>query len=200
MKKGALYSVLFMMVITATFTFFLAAVNQNALAVIRNNQMIKNQKKVLYVFAIPYRESMTAAQINELYHQHIKESKNENLTIYEGYMNDQLIGYAIEIEGPGLWGNIRGVVAINDAYDTILGINFLSHSETPGLGGRIDENWFKEQFRNIKIRTTPPYVIYRPSPDGAVDAISGATLTSKAVLDIINKELTVFFKAMEGRK
>ncbi|KXG77769.1 FMN-binding protein [Thermotalea metallivorans] len=200
MKKGALYSVLFMMVMTTIFTFLLAAVNQNTLAVIRNNQMIKNQKKILYAFAIPYRESMTAPQINELYHQHIKESKNENLTIYEGYMNDQLIGYAIAIEGPGLWGNIRGVVAINDAYDTILGINFLSHSETPGLGGRIDEDWFKEQFRNIKIRATPPYVIYRPSPDGTVDAISGATLTSKAVLAIINKELTVFFKAMEGRK
>ncbi|MBB6215942.1 Na+-transporting NADH:ubiquinone oxidoreductase subunit C [Anaerosolibacter carboniphilus] len=200
MKKGSLYSILFMMVITAVFTFALSALHQNTIVAVQGNQLIKNQKKILYAFNIPFDDTMKTEEINTLYNTHIKESKRGDLLIYEGYIDDQLQGYATEMEGPGLWGNIHGVIAINKDLDAILGVDFLTHSETPGLGGRIDEQWFKEQFRNIPLNTTSPYVLYRPSPDGTVDAIAGATLTSKAVLDIVNDSLNQFLDTERGGK
>jgi Na+-transporting NADH:ubiquinone oxidoreductase subunit C len=200
MKKGNLYSVFFMMAITAIFTFVLSALNQNTLASVQGNQIIKHQKKLLYAFNIPYDVNMNTDEINTLYTTHINESKQGSVTIYEGRINNQLIGYATEFEGPGLWGNVHGIIAINKNLDSILGIDFLAHSETPGLGGRIDETWFKEQFRNIPIHSTSPYVQYRPSSGGTVDAITGATLTSKAVLNIVNDSINQFSEMMKGGK
>ncbi len=200
MKKGSLYSVLFMMAITAIFTFVLSALNQSTIASVQGNQLIKNQKKILYTFNIPFDNSMKTEEVNALYKTHIKESKHGDTLIYEGYVDHHLIGYAGEMEGPGLWGNIHGIIAVNKDLDTILGIDFLTHSETPGLGGRIDELWFKEQFRNISLHTTSPYVLYRPLPNSTVDAIAGATLTSKAVLDIVNDHLNQFLDAAKGGK
>ena len=74
--------------------------------------------------------------------------------------------------------------------DKIIGLEFISQEETPGLGGRIDELEFKEQFRDIIINDDGTnYIIYNPASGGNVDAISGATLTSQAVADFLNKDL-----------
>ncbi|MFT9497124.1 FMN-binding protein [Anaerosolibacter sp.] len=200
MKKGSLYSVFFMMTITAVFTFALSTLNQNTITAVQGNQIIKHQKKLLYAFNIPFDDNMKTEEINALYDTHIKESKQGSMLIYEGHINNQLIGYATEMEGPGLWGNIHGIVAVNKDLNNILGIDFLAHSETPGLGGRIDENWFKEQFRSIELNNSSPYVLYRPSPNGTVDAIAGATLTSKAVLNIVNDRLNEFLELKKGGK
>ncbi|MDF2547189.1 MAG: hypothetical protein K0R93_2087 [Anaerosolibacter sp.] len=200
MKKGSLYSVFFMMIVTAIFTLALSALNQSTIAAVQGNQIIKHQKKLLYAFNIPFDDTMKTDEINALYDTHIKESKQGSMLIYEGHINNQLIGYATEMEGPGLWGNIQGIVAVNKDLNNILGIDFLAHSETPGLGGRIDENWFKEQFRNIELNNSSPYVLYRPSPNGTVDAIAGATLTSKAVLNIVNDSLIEFLELKKGGK
>ena len=95
-------------------------------------------------------------------------------------------GYAFQFSGRGLWGTITGNIAISPTFDAVLGIDFISHSETPGLGGRIDEAWFKEQFRNMPIKTDKP-VIFKPAEGGTVDAVTGATLTSNAVRDMVNQ-------------
>ncbi len=75
---------------------------------------------------------------------------------------------------------------MNQDFTQVLGIDFVTHSETPGLGGRISELWFKEQFRAVSINSDDSDIVtYRPAPDGNVDAITGATLTSDAVRNII---------------
>ena len=52
------------------------------------------------------------------------------------------------MDGPGLWGSIEGYVAISKDYSTILGLTFITQSETPGLGGRIGEEEYLSQFRD----------------------------------------------------
>ncbi len=80
-------------------------------------------------------------------------------------------------------GTVEGYAAISADNSELLGIDFVSHSETPGLGGRISEEPFKEQFRNLDLTNAKggEYIVYRPAPDGNVDSIAGATLTSKSV-------------------
>jgi Na+-transporting NADH:ubiquinone oxidoreductase, subunit NqrC len=73
-------------------------------------------------------------------------------------------------------------------------VDFISQNETPGLGGRIEENWFKEQFKSEKlidgrITVTAIGQADENHENGKVDAITGATQTSKAVEKIINEYL-----------
>lgn len=72
-------------------------------------------------------------------------------------------------------------------------MEFISQNETPGLGGRISENPYKEQYRNIDISGRDNnFIMNNPSPDGNIDAIAGATQTSNFVTQMINKALSEY--------
>ena len=70
----------------------------------------------------------------------------------------------------------------------MLGLDFVKQNETPGLGARISESWFKEQFRGKRgpFRLVPEGV---ESGENEFQAITGATSTSNAVLDLLNRSI-----------
>lgn len=94
-------------------------------------------------------------------------------------------GWVVTRTGPGLWGDITVVVGFAADRGRLTGIEFLKQSETPGLGARIAERWFKEQFRGKR----GPFTTVgegEPAAENQFDAITGATSTSNAVRDILN--------------
>lgn len=183
-KKPLVYPVVFMILLTALFTFLLAFINASTIDEIERQEELSIQRSILYIFDIPYKE-LDDRDITKRYTQNISSSIEKNRKIYRYTLNDTIKGYAFEFSGSGLWGTITGHIAFTPSFDQILGVNFIRHSETPGLGGRIDEVTYKDQFRSISVMTGDP-LIYRPATNGNIDSISGATLTSKAVKDIIN--------------
>ncbi len=190
MKKSLIYPIAFMIIITVFFTSILAFLNYSTADMIESNENKIKREKLLYVFNIPVND-YNPQTVKSLYDEYISETQIGNETLYVAKDEDKILGYAFLIDGNALWGSLRGFVALSSDFNTILGVDFLSHSETPGLGGRIDENWFKDQFRGINISNSTgyEYIIFNPSPDGNVDSISGATLTSEAVRKIINENL-----------
>lgn len=97
--------------------------------------------------------------------------------------------------GKALWGTVRGVIAMEKNLKIIKGIDIISHNETPGLGGRIEEEWFLKQFQgeaigenNIKVVQGSGDGNYNPD-DGIVDGIVGATRTSHSIEVMINKKI-----------
>lgn len=104
-------------------------------------------------------------------------------TIYNGDTSneDNIIGYAFEALGSGYGGTIEMLVALKD-FETLNGIAIISHMETPGLGAKITESTFTDQFKNLAVED-----IALRSDNGQVDAISGATISSSAVVDAIKK-------------
>lgn len=93
--------------------------------------------------------------------------------------------------GAGLWGPIWGYLAVNAEGRHIYGAIFDHKSETPGLGAKIaDEPWFHEQFQGKEVAEAEPYfAVVKGGAKGAinaVDAISGATITSQALGTTIN--------------
>ncbi|MDP3385848.1 MAG: FMN-binding protein [Eubacteriales bacterium] len=197
-KKKVLYPVVFMIVITVAFTSVLAIINEVSAERIQQQSKLKEQSKVLYAFNIEFGE--TGEEIIRQYNQFIEERKVGNRTYYVRKANDEITGYAFKIEGAGLWGSIDAVLAFTQDFNKLSGVAFLNHSETPGLGGRIDEEWFQEQFRDISldVTATDPYLIFKPSTGGNVDTISGATSTSKAVLNIFNQNIDVILTETKG--
>ena len=107
---------------------------------------------------------------------------------------DQII---LPIYGKGLWSTLYGFIAIDADRVTIRGITFYEHGETPGLGGEVEnENW-KAQWvgkkvtgevdgKPIQISVKKGLVVPGdPQADYQVDGLSGATITSNGVTDLV---------------
>ena len=106
----------------------------------------------------------------------------------------------IPVYGAGLWGPIWGYIAFQPDGRTIAGAYFDHESETPGLGAKIkDEAWFREKFagKQVAFGSEPLFNLAKNAEQSgaanAVDAITGATMTSKGLGEALN----VWFKAYE---
>lgn len=105
--------------------------------------------------------------------------------------------YILPLSGKGLWGGIGGYLALDADKNTIYGVNFNHESETPGLGAKIVELPFREQFEGKHIRNAEGAVVSvavlkaGKHADGQeqVDAISGATITSSGVSTMLEVNL-----------
>jgi Na+-transporting NADH:ubiquinone oxidoreductase subunit C len=198
-KQGFTYTVLFTFVVSFFFVFLLAMTNELTIDRVRFNQQVSRQRAVLTAMGIPY-DSVEA--IPEIFAR-VQETQHNGLPVFR-YDGDGESLYAAEFSGSGLWGTIRGVVGVNAEGTRILGLEIIEHNETPGLGGRIDEDWFKEQFRDKRIPENG--IQYNEQagngdfdPDsGRVDRITGATATSTAVNQILNRYLTDIISALGG--
>ena len=110
---------------------------------------------------------------------------------------DKVLAYAFPLHGVGFWAMISGWLAVTPDGGKTVGVVFTDHQETPGLGGRITESEFREQFRG-RLVTPPPAgeksidVSRSGKGDRHVDAITGATGTSNAVEKFINADLARF--------
>lgn len=203
-KKSIAYPVFFMILVSVIFTLALAFINEITIDTIKGQDEFKNQKTLLYVFGISYDSSMTRVEIEQIYDTHISEIplKDSDIKVYKATDGDSIIGYAFPMEGKGLWGTIKGYIALNKDFESIVGLDFISHSETPGLGGRISELWFKDQFRGIPITddvaNSLSTIIYRPSDGGNADPITGATLTSDSVRKMLNESIKDIIENLKG--
>ncbi len=193
-----------MAILTAVFTFVLSFLNYSTADRIEFNDQIDRREKILYVFGIET-DTDDPQEIAKIYEENLEimeidgePVKVEGENVYIQRENGEIKAYAIPSRGAGLWGSILGYVGLSGDYSEIVGVEFISHSETPGLGGRIDEEAYKEQFRGVELDDADGnYIIYTPEAGGNVDSISGATSTSKAVRDIFNEDIENFLKAME---
>lgn len=108
--------------------------------------------------------------------------------VYAGYDEaGALLGFAIPAEGAGFQDTIKLLYGYDAATERIVGMEVLESRETPGLGDKIiKDQAFVENFRDLAV--DPEVVVVKDgrSRDNEVDAISGATISSKAVVRIIN--------------
>ncbi len=98
---------------------------------------------------------------------------------------------AFESSGGGFGGDIGVIVAVNVETDDIVGVAVTTHTETPGLGSRAkDDPSFAVQFKGLPIKDT-----FSVKPDGGqIDAVSGATVTSRGVCGAVTASSAVYFR------
>ena len=126
----------------------------------------------------------------------VETFERDGTTLYRTSVDGKTV-IAKEFSGSGLWGAINGVLAVTSDVERTVGIEIISHNETPGLGGRIDEPWFKKQLRNEKIEDGTIRVGGggdgdTDSDNAEIDAITGASRTSDAMQVILDNELSSF--------
>jgi Na+-transporting NADH:ubiquinone oxidoreductase subunit C len=200
MKKQVL-SVVYMFLITLFFASLVSAVKMFSEQKIEFNQAIKLQRIILKVLDIPTGKPISDTDLMQLYETRIKNIEVHESQVYIGYEEDgrTIVGYAFPVGGPGFWGPIQGMLGVNPDGTKLLGIAFYKHSETPGLGGRITEDWFTDQFKGLPLYPIEgDRNIFYLKPEGTakapdeLDAITGATNTSSAVETFLNQELDRF--------
>lgn len=197
MKNSFLYPIIFMTVVTAVFIAVLAGLNYVTAETIAFNQESQLQKKILYIFDI-LPENASEKDIERVFKDRVTEKQWGQLSGYALTEGGQEAAYAIPISGAGLWGSIIGYLGLNKDYTEIVGIEFVTQSETPGLGGRISEDSYKNQFRAIDISgKRDNFIVSSPEPGSNVDAIAGATQTSRAVVNIVNEDIKAFLQEVE---
>ena len=141
-----------------------------------------------------------AATYEELVMDTLQMTKdNEKANIIRFRLPNGEMKYVLRLHGAGLWGGIGGYIAMDEDKNTIYGINFNHESETPGLGALIVEKPFREQFEGKKIRNEAGEMvsiavmkqgkICEAGEKYQVDAVSGATITSTGVSDMLRENL-----------
>lgn len=112
---------------------------------------------------------------------------------------DSVQQYIIPLRGKGLWGPIWGFIALEEDLNTVYGAVFDHKGETPGLGAEINQSFFQDPFIGKKIFEGETFqsirVVKGGAPEGdnyAVDGISGGTITSDGVTDMLSERLTMY--------
>ncbi|MDM8568072.1 RnfABCDGE type electron transport complex subunit G [Thiotrichales bacterium HSG1] len=128
------------------------------------------------------------------------DSESNNEIIYAGFdAEKKLIGYAIEASGPGFQDTIQILYGYIPAKRLIVGMEVLESRETPGLGDKIYKDTDFQM--NFKALTIEPAVVMvkkgMKSATNEVDAITGATISSKAIVKIINQSKEKWIKRIE---
>lgn len=121
---------------------------------------------------------------NTIYY--IAKEKEKNAIIFKTY-------------GPGLWGTIEVLLAVNPDFERLLWLKVLAQTETPGLGGRIAEEEFQARFNNVELRPELKIVKFASGPN-QVDAVTGASMTCKALENLINKAIKELDQAFGREK
>ena len=109
--------------------------------------------------------------------------------------------WCIPISGYGLWSTLYGFLALEPDLNTVKGITFYSHAETPGLGGEVDNPSWQAQWPGKQILDARGQLVGVSLKKGAVDesipfeqahqvdGLSGATITSNGVTNFVLSDL-----------
>lgn len=183
-KKSLLYPAVFMLVLSGLMTLVLAFVNAKTGPIVERNQELELRKKILNIFQVD--TNIPNEEIHEKFEIFISETGQtfNDEPIYQYKDGEKLMGYAVSAKGSGYIGPVEAYFGITPDMAQVLGVEFISQGETPGLGGRIEEDEYKEQYRNIPVE----------SVGEEIDAISGATNTSRSVLTLITSNLQRFIE------
>lgn len=194
------YPIIFMVLVTVVFISGVSGIYLNTKDRVLLNETIFQKMAVLYAAGIEYPED-NSEKIQEIYNEKVKEmdGEGEEPAYFEVQLPSGQTGYVIYTSGAGLWGEIVAVFGFEQNLKTMTGVEFVEQNETPGLGARITEAWFKQQFRGKQ----GPFQLVEEGTSSAaneLDAITGATRTSTAVLKIANKAAEVAQAKVEGEE
>jgi Na+-transporting NADH:ubiquinone oxidoreductase subunit C len=205
--KDSLKTIIFATVLGVVCAGLLAAANQVLKPYYEANKEADKLKNVFNVLGVPYSKSATSEELLQLTRAKnpkgvVEEAKVAGMTIYT-YDNPQAGKlYAVEFDGPGLWGPVKGLLCLKSDMKTVYSIAFYEQEETPGLGAEISGPEFCGQFKDKTIAGAgePGIRVAKPAQakgNSEVDGISGATLTCDKVSAMIN---SISRKVLDNRQ
>jgi len=196
--KGNLQTIVYAAVLGAVCASLLAGVDQFTGPYKRANAQAERMRNILEVLQVSFFEEGGPRELAEVFAANIREEKLGRLPLY---VSAAPKAKAVAFEGRGLWGPIRGFLALEPDMRIVRGITFYEQEETPGLGGQIASSWFRQQFKGKRITDAKGKSGIRIRKSGTVqaenevDAITGATMTCKKLETILNETIEEIVRA-----
>ena len=189
------YTIVYAAILVIIVALLLAVVN-SALKPRQDANVALSQKK--QILASINERNLGDQKSEETYEALVSEADFQGLTFYVARKDGEKI--ILPVRGAGLWGGIWGYIALNEDKSTIYGTYFDHESETPGLGGEIKTEAFQNQFVGKHVLNADGEFVgvgiekAGQTAEGKeqVDAISGATITSKGVEAMILTSIQAF--------
>jgi len=172
------------------------------------NEKAEEVLNFLSALEVPIHTGADAEALLSVFDKNVRMRRLGDLSLYEyvpdASSSEKPIAVAVPFSGPGLWGPVNGVLALEPDLRTIRGIRFYKHEETPGLGGEISADWFQKQFRGKEMVSgagKPGLSILKPGSalhGNSVDGITGATMTCDRVQTILDGLAAALEKERNG--
>jgi len=197
-KKSPAYIIGFMIVICVVFGTGVSVVHNATQDMLEKNKKFHRNRIICRAFLLPVSDESAKAYAEALAKNIEIKGITDGSRIRNVYRRidpkNPAIGF--DFSGMGFWDRIDGIIVLTQDLEKIINIQFFDHKETPGLGARIEEKWFTDQFKGVRIAwnkdVSDRVIIGRATgakPDNQVDAITGATQTSMALKRFLNAEL-----------
>ena len=234
MQHSKPYSIGFILIITALFGLLLALAASALRERQQFNEEVNVKRNILMAVGVLDRDrEMELDEIDAMYQESVQSfAVDPEGTIVEGVSGESLdlevelqdpdttqhrypvfiatdadgsTVYAIPVFGKGLWSTLYGYLALEADLETVRGMTFYAHGETPGLGAEIEQAWFQDNFvgkkiydagelRTIRVvKGTVENRIQDPGDrDYYVDGISGATITGRGVSNLLETKVALY--------
>jgi len=179
MFKDIVKPALILVLVCAFITGALAYVNSVTETIIAENERVAEQEslKSVYSEADSFLEPKGAGALKS---EGLEVSERIE-KVYEAQKDGQTVGYVVAVSSGGYGGKIKMLVGIDNGLN-IKGITITSHNETPGLGAKAaDSPGFTDQFLGKAPEKSYNVVKRAPKDESEIQAITAATITSKAV-------------------
>ncbi len=118
-----------------------------------------------------------------------KGLKTSYYNLFRVMLENKLAGWVVKAGGQGYADKIELIIGLDPNADTITGLFVLQQKETPGLGNKITFPRWRNQF--IRKKTNTPLVVTKSKSQApnAIDAVTGATISSRSVTEIVNRTI-----------
>ncbi len=189
------YTIIYSAILVVIVAFLLAFVSQALKSKQDANVALDQKKQILYSLNI---RGLDGAEAEAKYNEVVKSEESRNGKSYFVCEVDGQKKYVFPLKGMGLWGGISAFVSVNDDENTIFGVYFNHEGETAGLGAEIkDSQAWQEKFQGKKIFGENGDIAIKvvkkvENPASEVDCVTGATLTSDGVSNMLRKGLSEY--------
>ncbi|MBM4091462.1 MAG: FMN-binding protein [Planctomycetes bacterium] len=192
--RDSVYTVCYTLAVGALCATLLTGAAQFTAPYREANQRADEMRNILAVLKVSVDPRTSAGELTRLFDSRVRHESIGSLAVYRRLSASADEGpelVAVKVEGPGLWGPIRGFVSLERDWNTIRSVTFHDHQETPGLGAEISGEAFLRQFQGKRLLDdtgTPGLRIVSSGAAGTweVDGLSGATITCDRVEDILH--------------
>ena len=168
----------------------LATLSGGLLAAIRDNTKERIENQVLeFVKGPAIRSILEEATNDPIVDRFQLKADDVERTFFVGVIDGEPRAVTFETSGKGYGGDVGLMVGIDIANNQIMGVGVTTHAETPGMGAKAKTDpSFVSQFRELPLEES----VNVTSDGGSINAISGATITSRAICSATNDALKIY--------
>lgn len=189
--KDKIMMIVFVLVLGTILATTLVVVDTLTGPMIAKNEKIKELSTILNTFGIEY----TDETIEKAFTDNIETVEYPEMSVYRTSSGEM----AFPFEGSGFQGPIIGIAVMDADGKTIRAVGIKSQEETPGLGSRITEKQFLDSF--IGKQFDPELILVgagKSVNNTDVDGITGATMSSIALIKVMNSDYKTFYSNLKG--